>query len=400
MASVAPIVSIIIPTRSRAHYLKHTIQTCLDIRRNDIEIVVLDNASADNTQEILGNISDKRFRYFRSNELLSMRNNFERGFELSRGSILCFIGDDDGVFPDAIERVLLIFEKYEVDAVMSNHARYYWPDTPSNRKNHCMVSRRSGLGIRNSKDLLGTLPIDGQYMKLPCMYYGFVRRNIFERIIARQGRFFLTNMPDVYSSVALSMEGVNYAYTEQPLCVAGVSAKSNGGRMNSIVTGQRDQFLAEWKKEDDVGFLPGFDNWKTINCVIVEQGLSYVKGNVGTKLTDIFNLTSVQRALAIENIARLKASASSKSIILMYESAGISYEKPFLLTATILRSIHLALYHFNSFLNNMPLQFRTEEVDNVHSATIEMFRLINQKRTGYFKNVFAQIRATINFMTN
>ena len=47
------LISIIIPSRDRAVYLKYSVQTALNIQDENIEIIISDNASTDHTQEII-----------------------------------------------------------------------------------------------------------------------------------------------------------------------------------------------------------------------------------------------------------------------------------------------------------------------------------------------------------
>lgn len=297
--------SIIIPTRSRAKYLHHALRSCTRIQRQDIEIIVLDNSSSDDTYEVVENAKDCRVKYFRSPETLSMSKNFERGIELAGGKFLAFMGDDDAIFANAVDRAIALADKYSLKAVISNHSRYYWPDTPSKRRNLCLTHSKSSVKVYDSsRNLLKSLPASGNYMHLPCAYYGFVQKELFMAIIEKQKKFFVSNQPDVYSTIALSMEDISFAYDSLPLFVAGVSRKSNGGRCTSPA--HKQEYLDQWKKEDDVGFLPGFESWQTINSVILEQGLIYCKYHNKLNITDVFTISSIKRAILMEITARKK----------------------------------------------------------------------------------------------
>ena len=82
-------ISIIIPTRERADYLGDSIRSCISNINDEFEIVVLDNASQDNTYDVVNQIKDKRIKYHRNELRLSMRDNFEKGYSLSCGEIIC-----------------------------------------------------------------------------------------------------------------------------------------------------------------------------------------------------------------------------------------------------------------------------------------------------------------------
>lgn len=387
-------ISIIIPTRERCEYLKHTLQTCVDIPYKSLEIVILDNASRDETGKVVLSFMDDRIRYYRSETLLSMRNNWERGISLSSGSILCFIGDDDALFPDSIDRVLTYFKNNTVDAVMSSQARYYWPDTPTLRSNCGLLPIKTGSCVNNSRVELFSLLNTGRYQRLPCAYYGFVKRGVYNSVIKKQGRFFVSNMTDVYSAVALSAQNIQYLFSEIPLSIAGVSAKSNGGRADS--KSARSLYLEEWKREDDIGFLPGYDGWKTIRSVIVEQGIHYTKSNAHTKLSDLFDMRSVGKCLEIESAIRYKAKEGLESIALLYKTAGIHFPGVRPLTAKILSAkVANFITHLTTFGSSIPIDFNNSDVGNIEEAKEVMVKLLRREHsvhTGFIKRILAGLK--------
>ena len=60
------LISIIIPSRDRAVYLKYSVQTALNIQDDNIEIIISDNASTDQTKEVIKGIDDTRLKYLSS----------------------------------------------------------------------------------------------------------------------------------------------------------------------------------------------------------------------------------------------------------------------------------------------------------------------------------------------
>ena len=61
----APLVSVVIPTHERAQLLKRAIQSVLDQTYDKLDILVVDDASLDNTREVVESFGDSRIRYFR-----------------------------------------------------------------------------------------------------------------------------------------------------------------------------------------------------------------------------------------------------------------------------------------------------------------------------------------------
>jgi glycosyltransferase involved in cell wall biosynthesis len=75
-------ISVVIPTRSRATYLKGCLQSVLIAAGKaecPVEIIVADNASSDETRSVVAGFNSPLITCFRQPERVSMRQNFEDG---------------------------------------------------------------------------------------------------------------------------------------------------------------------------------------------------------------------------------------------------------------------------------------------------------------------------------
>lgn len=90
-------ISIIIPTFNRANYLKHAIESALSQDYEEIEVIVSDNASTDETPEIVKKyFKDKRFNYFRNQQNIGMVANWRKAlYEYANGEFFLILSDDD-----------------------------------------------------------------------------------------------------------------------------------------------------------------------------------------------------------------------------------------------------------------------------------------------------------------
>ena len=111
------LISIIIPSRDRAVYLKYSVQTALNIQDDNIEIIISDNASTDQTKEVIKGIDDTRLKYFNTKKRISMRANFENALRASSGDYVIFFGDDDGILPLQFKYLRNILENHKPDAL-------------------------------------------------------------------------------------------------------------------------------------------------------------------------------------------------------------------------------------------------------------------------------------------
>ena len=113
-------ISIIIPTRERAEYLHYAIQTALEIEDKNLEIIVCDNASQDNTEVIVKSFSDPRIIYVNTGTRLSMRENFNRALNESSGDYVIVFGDDDGIVPKQFKYLRQLLETHRPDGLSWN----------------------------------------------------------------------------------------------------------------------------------------------------------------------------------------------------------------------------------------------------------------------------------------
>ena len=99
-----PLVTIAIPTYNRADgYLKDAINSALSQTYGNIEIIVSDNCSEDNTKEIVENFRDSRIRYFRHEKNIGANNNFNFCLNQAQGKYFMLLSDDDLIDADMIE---------------------------------------------------------------------------------------------------------------------------------------------------------------------------------------------------------------------------------------------------------------------------------------------------------
>jgi len=114
-------VSIIVTTFNRAHMVIETIDSILNQTFNDFELIVVDNCSSDNTEEVIKAYTDERIRYFKHDNggIIAVNRNY--GINQARGEYLAFCDDDDLWLPEKLEKQMLEFEKdNQIGLVCSN----------------------------------------------------------------------------------------------------------------------------------------------------------------------------------------------------------------------------------------------------------------------------------------
>lgn len=107
-------VTIAVPTRNRAEYLRLSIASALAQTYPDIEVLVSDNVSTDHTQQVLASFSDDlRVRVIRQSAGLSMVENWNACLSAASGKYFLLLSDDDLLEPTAIEEMVAAYEDSE-----------------------------------------------------------------------------------------------------------------------------------------------------------------------------------------------------------------------------------------------------------------------------------------------
>lgn len=103
-----PLVSAAIITHNRAHYLEDAIGSVLDQSFRDLELIVVDDGSTDDTESVVARHRDPRVRYVRQRHSgkAAARN---AAVAHARGELLAFCDSDDIWYPDRLERQLAAY---------------------------------------------------------------------------------------------------------------------------------------------------------------------------------------------------------------------------------------------------------------------------------------------------
>lgn len=104
ISNVHPLVTIAIPTYNRADsYLKQALESAVNQTYQNIEIIVSDNCSTDNTEMVVKGFSDPRIRYFKQTKNIGANNNFNFCLDQAKGDYFLLLQDDDMIDDDFID---------------------------------------------------------------------------------------------------------------------------------------------------------------------------------------------------------------------------------------------------------------------------------------------------------
>lgn len=116
-------VSIVLPTYNRAKFLRKSIDSCLGQTYGDIELIIVDDGSTDETSEIVNSYHDVRIKYIRHGENRGLPNSLNTGFANSSGKYLTWTSDDNYYYPEAIKEMVSFLKERGCSFVYCDH---YW----------------------------------------------------------------------------------------------------------------------------------------------------------------------------------------------------------------------------------------------------------------------------------
>ncbi|QIA06719.1 glycosyltransferase family 2 protein [Draconibacterium halophilum] len=108
-------VSVIIPTYNRAEFIEYSICSVLNQTYSNLELIVVDDCSTDNTEEIVNGIEDDRLRYIKldKNSGACYARNF--GIKNANYDLIAFHDSDDLWYADKLEKQVKLLDQLPAD---------------------------------------------------------------------------------------------------------------------------------------------------------------------------------------------------------------------------------------------------------------------------------------------
>lgn len=374
-------ISIAIPSRERAQYLAYSLKTALDIDDPDIEIVVSDNASRDNTAEVVAAFDDPRIVYTRSESRLSMRENFNRAFHASSGDYVIFFGDDDAILPGQFKYLRAMLEENKPDGISWNRPTYAWPVPGS--------SRRSG-GLRFYRENCFGKPVAYEsshclpellasrltaLTPMPDIYHGCISRAYMKRISVDEANVFDSSIPDFNVCYRAVLLGGNFVHTNHSFSINGYGSASTGAGQSAAQksggnTGTSQQFEQE-NKADPLADVLGYASsvplafFSTLETIRHRHGLTQHQPDYLAWYRYVLSSARKNPELKHELIGILTTHAKSTDSIDVLNRAN---ELPFLPKRTFAER----LKKWRSVLHSFRISAEVGGENNVYSAAKAM----------------------------
>lgn len=108
-----PLVSVVIPSYNASETIIDTVNSALNQTYKNIEVLVVDDGSSDDTLERVQSIRDTRLKVFPLHDHINANVARNYGIDHARGKYIAFLDSDDRFLPEHLERKLTILRKYQ-----------------------------------------------------------------------------------------------------------------------------------------------------------------------------------------------------------------------------------------------------------------------------------------------
>lgn len=164
-----PRVTVSIPTRNRAAFLREALSSVLDQTFTDIEVIVSDNASTDDTKRVVTSFNDPRVCYSPLPENIGLHGNLSRCLHLGTAPYVSILPDDDFMLPRNLERKVEVLDRNEDVGIVHSafHLLAVLPDGRQVLKENVNQTRSNIDRIEPGQAAIRRLLADSYFINFP-----------------------------------------------------------------------------------------------------------------------------------------------------------------------------------------------------------------------------------------
>jgi len=108
---IMPEISVVIPVYNKEKYIAKTLQSVLNQKFTNFELIIVDDGSTDNSASIIKSFGDKRIRFFsQSNQGVSQARNF--GAQQAQSGLLAFLDADDIWYDNHLQEIFYMYNHF------------------------------------------------------------------------------------------------------------------------------------------------------------------------------------------------------------------------------------------------------------------------------------------------
>ena len=116
--------SIILPVRNGSNHVKECVDSILSQTLRDFELIVLENASTDNTLDIIKSFNDERVKIYAAVKDLTIEENWKRAISVPKNEFITLIGHDDVLDKNYLYVMNDLVSRHSQASLYQAHFRY------------------------------------------------------------------------------------------------------------------------------------------------------------------------------------------------------------------------------------------------------------------------------------
>jgi glycosyltransferase involved in cell wall biosynthesis len=273
----------------------------------NMEVIICDDGSIDDTVKIVKSISDPRISIFTHESRKGMNKNYEQAIKLCKGEWIILMGQDDLMMPNCLSQINSIVERnQDIEVIVSSRGYYYWEDTKFKIHHPRLIVYKNNLLARKIKSKVRlTLTLLGlvSYNQGPQLYTGTaIKMNLVKRIKEMQGGIFFTYpIPDVSSSISILNLSSSYYRLYNSLFLIGTSKSSTGAKIEKLIDSNKDKILKEFEVTTKNRNIPGRGLTTNLQWYIVEASETIFKNEKNQRCNRLYLNKNYRLALIISS---------------------------------------------------------------------------------------------------
>lgn len=246
-----PLVSVVIPVYNGADIIEETLNSVLGQTYKNIEIIVIDDASTDNSREIISAYSDSRIKkvFLEKNRHICYSGNV--GFQLARGKYVALIGHDDLWKEDKLEKQVSFLEEHPSYVVC-----FTWADMIDENRNNVNkkfyhLYKKFCADNYGQEAWIRKMIFSGNFF---CAPSACIRREVLEK--TGYYRYGLVQLQDYDLWLRILCEGPVYVLQEKLVLYRKFLKKGYNLSQENMATLNRDKHETQWIQDSIISKMP------------------------------------------------------------------------------------------------------------------------------------------------
>lgn len=149
----SPKVSVLIPSYNSGLFMDETIQSVLNQTYADYELIIVDDCSTDNTDEVVEKyLHDERVQYYKNEINLGLAGNWNKALTFAKGEYIKFLMSDDKFHPQLLEKFVAVMDQHPTVSIVTSFRKEFGAETHMNAPKFTHLQRGETIIYETLKD--------------------------------------------------------------------------------------------------------------------------------------------------------------------------------------------------------------------------------------------------------